>query len=437
VLIFAGAVSALAAAFFSLTPAWRLSRSGMRAGLSESARGSAGLLWRRLGSKLVVVELATAVVLLVGAGLLGKSLYHLLNVNIGFQPDHLVAMEVTAPQSRYGDDEQAAGLARQVMNGIASLPGVTSVSVIANGLPVSHNGNTSWFRIWGRPWHGTHNEAPVRGISPDYFATLGAKLLRGRRFDESEDRSKPPVAIINETLARKYFPGEDPIGKQLGSFSDSRVPMEIVGLVEDLREGPLDAAIPPVIYVPFNQDNDNGFWVVVRTSQAEQALLPIMASTIRQIDFGIVTSDGATMNDRINDSMSAYLHRSSAVLVGGFAALALLLSVVGLYGVVAYSVSRRTREIGVRMALGAQRSSVHLLILKEAGGLAAVGIAAGLICSLAAATFMRSLLFGVNAWDLPTLIMVAAVLAVAALAASYLPARRAASVNPVEALRSE
>jgi macrolide transport system ATP-binding/permease protein len=213
--------------------------------------------------------------------------------------------------------------------------------------------------------------------------------------------------------------------------------MEIVGVVENIREGPLDTPIPPVMYIPFNQSADNYFGVVVRTSQAEQSLLPALIGVIHQIDPGIVTSDTVTMSDRINDSPSAYLRRSSAWLVGCFAALALLLSVVGLYGVIAYSVSRRTREIGVRMALGAQRRSVYLLILKEAGGLTAVGIVAGLFCSVAAATLMRALLFGVNSWDAPTLMTVATALAVSALIASYIPARRAASVNPVEALRAD
>jgi macrolide transport system ATP-binding/permease protein len=436
VLTFGGVISLLAAALFSLTPTLRLSLSEMREGFAESGRGSAGTVWRRLGSKLVVLELATAVVLLVGAGLLGKSLYRLLHVDIGFRPDHLATLKVAAPLS-YAKADRAVALEREVVSRIASLPGVTSVGVSANGLPVGGNGNTTWFRVLGRPWHGEHNEAPERPVSSEYFTTLGAKLLRGRYFTEAEDASKPRVAVINQALARQYFPGEDPVGKQLSYLSDPPAPIEIVGVVENIREGPLDAQIPPVLYIPFNQSADSDFGVVVRTSQAEQSLLPALVGVIRQIDPGIVTSDTAPMGDRINDSRSAYLRRSSAWLVGGFAALALLLSVVGLYGVVSYSVSQRTREIGVRMALGAQRGSVYLLILKEAGGLAAVGILAGLGCSVAAATLIRTLLFGVNSWDAPTLIIVAAALAVSALIASYVPARRAASVNPIEALRAD
>lgn len=245
------------------------------------------------------------------------------------------------------------------------------------------------------------------------------------------------MIIVNESFAKQYFSGEDPLGKQITWLGAKVVPREIVGIVENIKEGPLDVPTPPVIYIPFSQDGYTYFSVIARTSQSEASLLPTMAATIRQIDPGIVTIGGSTMNERISDSMSAYLHRSVASLVGAFAAVAFLLSVIGLYGVVAYSVSRRNREIGVRMALGARRAAVYRLILREAGGLALAGIVMGLVCAIAAASLMHSLLFAVEAWDMPTLAAVAAVLGVAALLASYIPARRAASVNPIEALRSE
>ena len=434
---FAGLISLLAAVLFSFAPSMRIWSAEMREGLAEGSRGSAGTVWRRLGSKLVVLELATAMVLLVGAGLLGKSLYRLLHVNLGLQPDHLITVDVAAPRSRYAKDPQAIALARQIVNQIESVPGVRSAGLAANGAPVSGNGNTTWFRVLGRPWHGEHNESPERDVTAGYFTTLGARLLRGRYFNEAEDGSKPRVAIINQAFARKYFPGEDALGKQLSNLSTPPVPIEIVGILEDIREGPLDDAIPPVLYIPFNQSTDTYLSVVVRTSPSERSMLQTLIATIHQIDAGIVTLGGTTMTDRINDSQSAYMHRSSAWLVGAFAALALLLGVVGLYGVVAYSVSQRSREIGVRMALGAQPRSVYQLILKEAGLLTGFGIAIGLVCSVAAATLMRGLLFGVRSWDLATLAAVAGLLGIAALLASFIPARRAASVNPVEALRSE
>jgi macrolide transport system ATP-binding/permease protein len=434
VLAFAGGLALAAAVLCSLTPTLRLSLPEMRADLAEGSRGSAGNTWRRLGSKLVVLELATAVVLLVGAGLLGKSLFRLLHVYIGFEPDHLIALQVAAPQASYAKAEQAIALEREVMNRIGSLAGVKSVGLSTN-LPVTSNGNTHWFRVLGRPWHGEHNEAPEREVSSSYFTTLGAKLVRGRFFRDREDASQPPVAIINQALARQHFPGEDAIGKHISYLSDPPSPIEIVGIVEDIKEGPLDVATVPALYVPFNQNTDSRFGLVVRSSLDGQVLLPTLAATIRQIDAGIVTSGGMSMGDRINDS--AYLQRSSAWLVGGFAGLALLLGVVGLYGVVAYSVSRRTREIGVRMALGAQRGAVCRLILREAAWLITAGIVIGLGLSVEGAVLMRGLLFGVSSWDVPTLVAVAGVLGVSALMASFIPARRAASVNPIDALRVE
>jgi macrolide transport system ATP-binding/permease protein len=437
VLAFSGVIALLAVVLFSLTPALHVGRGmAMRQGLTEGSRGSAGNTWRRLGSKLVVVELATAMVLLAGAGLLGKSLYLLFHVNIGLEPNHLAALLVVAPQASYGKSEQAIALERQVLNRIASLPGVRSAS-ISSDIPVAGWGNTTWFRVLGRPWHGEHNEAPERDISSGHFDTIGAKLLRGRFFTEAEDQSKPRVVIVNQAMARQYFPGEDPIGKQISGLSDPPKPTEIVGIVEDIKEGQLDTTNKPTLSFPFNQNTGNEFILFVRASKAEQSLFPAINTVIHQINPGIVTTMEFSMTDWINNSQSAYLHRSSAWLVGGFAALALLLGVVGLYGVVAYSVSQRTREIGVRMALGAQTSSVYQLILKEAGRLTVVGIVIGLACSVATATLMRGLLFGVRSWDVPTLAAVAVVLGISALLASYIPARRAASVNPVEALRSE
>ncbi|HEV3253562.1 MAG TPA: ABC transporter permease [Candidatus Acidoferrales bacterium] len=436
VIAFACAVSLAAGVLFSLIPALRLSLSDLREGLTEAGRGSAGTVWRRLGSNLVVLELATAVVLLVGAALLGQSLYRLLHENIGIEAEHLATLRINAPDSSYSKDEQAVALERQVLTRMANLPGVQSAA-ITSMLPVS-GGNTMWIKVVGRPYNGEHNEVGYRQVSSGYFTTLRARLLRGRYFTEQDDASKPSVIIIDQSFAKKYFPGEDPIGKQL-SYADDRPapPMQIVGIVDDIKEGPLDRDTWPTMYVAFNQDPNNNFSIVVRTSQAEQSLLPVMASTVHQIDSGITTFFEMTMTEKINDSPAAYLHRSSAWLVGGFAAVAFLLSVVGLYGVVSYSVSQRTREIGIRLALGAQPGSVYRLILKEAGWLTALGIAVGLVCSLAAATLMRGLLFGVRSWDLPTLAAVAIALGVPAMFASYLPARRAAVLDPVEVLRAE
>jgi predicted permease len=438
VVMFASAIAGLAAILFSFTPAWRLSVFQLRESLTQGGRGSSGTLWMRFGSNLVVVELAVAMVLLVGAGLLGKSFYNLLHIDLGFQPDHLATLSIEVPEASYGKEEQAVALGRQIVRRVGNLPGVESVGLSHRGIPLDGNGNTDWIRFVGRPYHGEHNEVNGRSVSSDYFATLHARLIRGRYFTDAEDASKPNVVIINQTLARQYFPDEDPIGKKIGDDNLSPASIrEIIGVVDDIREGSLDSQIWPAFYYPFNQGPDSSFSIVVRTSQAEASTLVTLDATIHQIDPDIATAGEATMNDKIINSQSAYLHRSSAWLVGGFAAVALLLSVVGLYGVVAYSVSQRTREIGIRLALGAQRSAVYQLVLKEAAWLTAAGIGIGLLCSVAAATLMRGLLYGVRSWDIPTLAVVAVVLAISALMASYIPASRAASVDPVEALRAE
>ncbi len=213
--------------------------------------------------------------------------------------------------------------------------------------------------------------------------------------------------------------------------------MQIVGIVDDIKEGPLDAATRPTMYVAFAQDPTSGFAVFARTSQAERSLLPAMAAAINQLDPRLSTSRGTTMSSIINDSEAAYLRRSAAALVAAFAAVAWVLGVVGLYGVVAYSVSQRTREIGVRMALGAERGAVYKLILGETSSLVAFGLGIGIVTSIAAATTLRTLLFSVRTYDVSTIATVAGALAASTLVASYVPARRAASVNPVEALRLE
>jgi predicted permease len=437
VLAFAGLIALFAAMLYSITPALQLSFSKLREGLTEGGRGASGTLWRRFCSNLVVVELAIAVVMLVGAGLLGKSFYRLLHVNLGFHPDHLATLEVEAPEKIYGKDPDAVALEKLMLSRMAALPGVQSVG-FASRLALSGNGNTTWMRIVGKPFNGEHNDANEREVSSGYLATLQAKLLRGRFFAETDDASRPGVAIINQALAQQYFPNEDPIGQKIGDNGLSAKSIrEIVGVVDNVRESSLDTETWPTIYIPFNQSPENYFSVVVRTSQAEESILPTLDATVREIDGDIGTRAEATMAQIISESPTAYLHRSSAWLIGGFAVLALVLGVVGLYGVISYSVSQRTREIGVRMALGAQPTSVYRLILKDAGWLTALGIVVGLGCSVAAATLMRKVLFGVESWDLPTLAGVAAVLGLFALLASYIPAHRAASLDPVEVLRAE
>lgn len=437
VLAFAAVISLLAATLFALTPRSRVSKAGVRGDLAEASRSVAGTSWRRLGSKLVIVELATAMVLLVGAGLLGRSLYRLLHVELAFYPDHLATLSVSASGKRYDTEAKSVDWARRTLSRIASLPGVKSVGT-SSEMAVTYNGNSQWIRFVGKPYNGEHNDVNFRDVSAGYFETLQAKLVRGRFFTDADDLTKPKVVIINRALAEHYFSGEDPLGRQIGDTELSPKSLkEIVGIVDNIREGALDNEIPPAMYVPFNQDADPGFDLVVRTAESPQAILPTLSRVIHEIDPDVATVRPITMEDRIHDSPAAYMHRSAAWLVGGFAGLALVLGVIGLYGVIAYSVSQRTREDGVRMALGAQRSTVYRMVLQEASILSGIGIVAGLLCSLVFATLIQKILFETPPRDLPTLAAVAAVLGAASLLASYVPARQAASVNPVEALRAE
>jgi predicted permease len=434
----AAALSAVALLIFTVAPAVRVRFGELREGLAEGARGSSSSAWRRLGFKLVVFELATAMVLLVGAGLLGQSLYRLLNVDLGFDPDALVTLQLAAPVPRLQEKPAAHQLDTQVVERVRQLPGVRAAALV-DLLPVSYNGNTDWIRFVGRPYNGEHNEVNQRTISPTYFATVGARIIRGRGFTERDRLGTPLVTVINEALVRKYFPNEDPIGKRFGNGDLAPDSLkEVVGVVQDIREGALNSEIWPAAYYAMEQDPTTFFSIVARTSAgSEQAVVSALAPAVRAVDPDVITSAPAVMRDRILDSPVAYLQRSSAWLVGGFAALALLLGVIGLYGVIAYSVSQRTREIGLRLALGAERRTVYEMILGEAGRLVLAGLVIGAAASVAAGLLMRTLLFGTEPWDVPTLVGVAVVLGISALVASFIPARRAASVNPIEALRVE
>lgn len=435
-LLFALAVSFSAILLFSIAPMLRLPFKNFREGLAEGERGSS-TRWRRFGGKMVVAEIATAMVLLVGAALLAQSFYRLLHVDTGIDTSHLALVQVAAPSTAYHSDAAQVALARRLVSVVSALPGIESAA-LATVAPLTMNGNTDWIRVVGHPYNGVHNEVNERDVSAGYFATLRARLIRGRFFTDDEDRSKPSVVVINQTFAKKYFPGENPIGQRLGDTRLSPKSIkEIIGVVDNIREGPLDSDIIPAEYHPLNQEPSTYYAVLVRTARAEASVLAEMGAAIRGIDPNLAVSAEMTMEQKMHDSETAYLHRSAAWLVTGFAALAWLLGVVGLYGVIAYSVSRRTREIGVRMALGAERGTVTRMVLGEAGWLTGAGLAVGVVCSVAAVALMRKLLFGVSMWDAPTLLAVAAVLGVSALVASYVPARRAASVSPVEALRTE
>ena len=436
-IFFAAAIAAAATMLMALTPVLRLSFQDIRAGLTEGGRTAAGRFWSRVGANLVVLELVIAVILLVGAGLLGKSFYRLLHVDLGFDPAHLATVQMAAPNISYPKPEQRVALYREITRRLSALPGVESVGLTTD-LPVQCNCDTDWIRVVGKPFHGEHNEVDERDVSPQYLSTLRVRLLSGRLLTEDDTNPNALKIVINEAFARKYLPGEDPIGKRIGD--DGLTPKsirEIVGVVNTMREGGLDDELWPAEYEAMYAGADNFVAIAVRTSGNEKQILPAVIKTIHQVDPNLGTYGEITMEDQINTTQSSVLHRFSTFIVGGFAFIALILSVVGLYGVIAYSVSQRTREIGVRMALGAQRSTVYRMVMRQAGLLTAAGILIGLACAGGASMLMGKLLFGVQPWDVQTLALVGIVLGAAALAASFLPAHGAASVNPTDALRAE
>jgi macrolide transport system ATP-binding/permease protein len=437
VLAFACGVALLALILFTATPVLRLRLDNMRESLASSSGGSAGRLWRRIGANLAVLELTIAVVLLVGAGLLGKSFYRLIHVDLNFHTDHLALVGVSVPPTLYATDADLARLQREILAKTTALAGVESAG-ITTVPPVGFDGPIDWLRFVGRPYNGEHNVVNHRDVTADYMRALQAKLLRGRFFTSTDDEAHPKVAIINKALAKLYYPGQDPVGQRFGNNDLAPDSIkEIVGVVDDIREGPLDSEIRPAVYAPIVQNESNSFTVIARTGPSEGSMLPTLVSAVQSVNAGLGTADPIGMEERIRLGPTAYVHRSAAWLVGGFAAIAFLLSVTGVYGVIAYSVGQRTREIGIRMALGAGRGSVRKLVLREAGWLAILGVGLGLTCSVGAATLMQKLLFATPAWDVATLAAVAAVLGAAAMLASYIPANRAAYVNPVESLRAE
>jgi len=435
---FAATVATAAALLLSAIPTIRLSFQKVHNGLSGGDRGVATMLWRRLGANLVIVELAVAVVLLAGAALLGQSLYRLLHVPLGFDSTPIATVRVMASGTIYKTPEQTVELYREIVRRVSRQPGVESAG-ITNRLPVECDCPTDGIKIVGRPYNGERNEVDERHVDAAYLSTLKARLLRGRFFTEDDDFSRPGVAVINQTLAQRYFREQDPIGQKIADEEGGRPSVwEIVGVVEDVHEGPLDMEAKPTEYFPINQSQDHSFSLAVRTSSRDPAkMLPLLVNKLNEIDAKLGTSDEATLDQHIGGTQAALLHRFVALLVGGFAAIAFVLGVVGLYGVISYSVSQRTREIGVRMALGAQRRSVYGLVMRQAGWLTASGLAIGLMSSVGALALIRKLLFGVQAWDVVTLGCVALLLGISSLAASFLPARRAASVNPTEALRAD
>jgi predicted permease len=449
VLIFTFAVSLATGVLFGLAPALAASKPDVHQVLKESGRGMAGGR-RRLRETFVVAELALALVLLIGAGLLLNSFVQLQAVDPGFNPRGLLTTTVSLTGASQYVGPAREVLYRQLTDRLTALPGVESVSAI-NHLPLAGDVWGLPLTIEGRPLPppGQEDGATFRVSRPDYFRTMGARLRAGRDFTERDTPDAPGVVIINETLARRHWPAEDPIGKRItldDPRDNSRAPqwLTVVGIVKDVKQNSWTDAPSNEIYLPFQQSR--GFYsatsvwftsmtVVVRTTVEPQSLAAAVKEAVGELDRGLPVSNVVSMEQVIADTL--WQQRFNLQLIGLFATLALVLAAVGLYGVMSYAVAQRTHEVGLRMALGAQRRDVLKLVVGQGMKLALLGVALGMLASLALTRLMTKLLFEVSATDFTTFAVIALVLVAVALVACWIPARRATRVDPMVALRYE
>jgi putative ABC transport system permease protein len=436
-LVFTLAVSLLTSLLFGLAPALQASRPNLTEGLKEGERGASGRR-QRLRSLLVVGEVALTLTLLVGAGLLIQSFWRVLQVDPGFKPQNLLTMQVSVNNP---DGQQVANFFAQLQQNVRNLPGVTSVAV-SNGIPFGST-NFPTFLIEGRPETENKPSGLRYNVTPDYFRTMGIELIRGRLFSAQETPETPPVAIIDEVLAQRYFPNEDPLGKRLKSSADAPG-IEIVGVVRHAEPNSLDAQGPPPaqFYLNFNQipaERLPGFVRRINLLTRTEVEPVRLASAVRA-QVAALNKDQAVFNVRTMEqtvAQSVAPRRFSMLLLTVFAVAALALASLGIYGLMSYAVAQRTREIGVRMALGAQVSDVLKLVIGQGMKLALAGVALGLAASVALTRTMKNLLFGVSATDPATFAAIALLLTLVALMACYVPARRATKVDPMIALRCE
>ncbi len=443
VLAFALVIALLTGLLFGLAPAINAAKSELSLQIREGARGSGyGVKTGRLRDVLIVSELAFAVVLMVGAGLLLRTLRELLQENPGFNPTHVVAASVWLPIPNDPKVDPYLGNARQttfnreLLRRMKAIPGV-ELAGITSALPTvaQDNINSNVLTIEDRPIESLQDlRAEIIRVSPDYFRVMQAPLVRGRFFVEGDEDGKQRVAIIDESTAQRYWPDRDPLGRRLRFGQDANQPwLTVAGVVKNIKHDGLDIDGVPHIFVPIYQSGDRQLGVVLRTSLPATRLEHQIRREIQSIDPGLPVFDVSSMNDVIDRSLAS--RRFSAQLVGGFAGIALLLAAIGIYGVLAYMVGQRSREIGVRMALGATRDDILRLILRKGAVLACAGVTAGVILSASTASLMASLLYGVRPHDPAVFLAVPLLLLVVALLASYLPARRATKVDPMFALR--
>jgi putative ABC transport system permease protein len=436
VLAFGLLISLVTGVLFGLFPALQVLRPDLNETLKDGARGSGGVGGQRVRGALVMVEVALSVALLIGAGLLLRSFWKLQDVKPGFEPERLLTVRINLPRSRYRDNQAAWTFYSRLMQEIRGLPGAQDAG-ITSLMPMGSGNTSTEAQIPGRSAAPDDSQpsASWRIISPGYHRTLGIPL-RGRDFDERDTASSQPVTIISEEMARRHWPGEDPIGKSvvIGSFGGRE--RTIIGIAGDVRSFGLDTEPGAMVYVPLaTAALWNPFSLVVRTRSEPMALASAVRGALRSIDPNVPVYDIQTAERMLSDSLGS--RRFNMFLLGSFAGVALLLASVGLFGVMAYLVSQRTREIGVRLALGAQPRDVFRLVIGRGMLLALIGTAAGLAAAFGLARLLETLLFQIKPADALTFTVAPALLLVVALLACYIPARRATKVDPLVALRCE
>ena len=435
VLSFNFLVSALTGVLFGLAPALQTSRFSIVQTLKESGPSSSDPGTRRLGNVLVISEVALVLVLLVCTGLITKSLWRLLSVDPGFRREKLLTVSLSLPAARYSEDEQVVRFYDEVQRQVAAVPGVDGAAII-DELPLTSDRTAVDIYAEGQPQSAFDREfASVwRTTSSNYFALMGITLIRGRSFTLRDNASSPRVAIISEMLARRLFQQEDPVGRRI-VMAQNRSVWQVVGVVADVKLGELERAARPAFYTSNLQESSRNSILVIRSAASQTGLVGGVRQVVQGLDPELPVYGVRTIEELIQNTKGVSSRRSTAVLLSSFAAVALLLATIGLYGVMSYGVAQRTREIGVRMALGARRSDVLRLVLKNGLMLILPGIGFGLVGSLAVSNLISSLLFGTSAADSLTLVGASVFLTGVALIACYVPARRAAKVDPIEALR--
>jgi putative ABC transport system permease protein len=426
--------------FAGLLPAWRASHPNLATSMNEASRGSSeGAAGGRTRASLVVIEMVLALVLLASAGLLVESFLRLQKVPAGFDHTRVITARIALPNASYPKPQDSADFYKKLLERVSVLPGVQSAAG-AWWIPLSGSDIAFNFDVQERPLpEGQQPVAQVNVVTPEYFQTLRTPIVLGRAFTERDDKNAPPVAIVSESFAKQYFPGENPIGKRItpnGSVDPGKAPVrEIVGVVADMHLISLRLAPKPQIYLPHQQFGIGSMSIFVRTQIDPQSLTNTLRRTVAEIDKDVPVYRTRTLTDYMSQSVAQ--PRLNAMLVGLFALIALLLAAAGIFGVMSYSVTQRTQEIGIRLALGAQRYDVLCLIILQGMRFVGAGIVLGLLGVFACTRLLQSLLFGIGATDLRTMIVVSLILSAVAFLACLLPARRATLVNPVQALRAE